>query len=80
MGDDELARLGRRVWGAERSAAGRRRGGPGGAGERDEAIGRARRLLSNAREGVHRLVSPSAAASGVSLDAFDEDDWQCAEI
>ena len=91
MGDDDLARLGRRVWGADRDARGKGGGkggggkgggskggggkGGGGAAERAEAIARARTLLANARDGVTKLVSPAAAAVGVSLDPFDEADW-----
>ena len=42
--------------------------------EEAEAIERARRLLANAREGVSLLVR--SASEGVTLDAFDADDWR----
>ena len=87
MGEQDLARLGRRKWGnarGQRADKGRGKGdgkgwrgsvGKGGRGtsasERHEAIQRARRMLASAREGTRKLVS----SDEVTLQAFGEADW-----
>ena len=85
MSEDDLAGLGRRQWGSGGGGKGRGGGGRGrGRGgmshnERREAIERARRLLANAREGTRRLVAgaggETSSSSGVSLESFDDSDW-----
>lgn len=61
-------------WGvAGRSARGGRQGGRE---EREASIRRARALLASAREGTAKLVSAEAAAEGISLEAFTDDDWE----
>lgn len=75
MSEEDLARLGRRQWGPSQHGRGRRGSMRGGQEDRQASIHRARALLANAREGTRRLVSAEAAANGVTLDAFSEEDW-----